>query len=146
MRNTALLFAVATIAASCSPAEPEPEPFDAGRVTAKPVAGAECNTGFGWYGQGACESNAVVLECEGFVFRPYPCRGSQGCQQSTGYFSCDYSGNLVGDPCPVRQDGRGACSVDAGYVVICRDGGITHVPCQGGAACTVADGGALLCR
>jgi hypothetical protein len=58
--------------------------------------------------------------------------------------SCDFSGNVPGDPCPFSKEGDGICSLDGHSRYICTGGVFMfNMSCPGGC---VVSGSQITCQ
>jgi len=85
-----------------------------------------------------CLDQGNALECRGGKWVQLPCRGAQGCVQTSDHVTCDLSANQAGDACASAQEGAGLCGTNGQAVYGCRDGVLVQTnTCT---ACSVSSG------
>jgi hypothetical protein len=92
-------------------------------------------------GSTTCQGLDTQLVCQGKVWRPYPCRGPNGCAKSEpAGASCDMSNNQAGDACSRASSDKRLCSGDKKSLLTCTNGLITTTRCQGPRGCSEQSG------
>lgn len=90
------------------------------------------------------------LTCERGTVAAFTCSGPIGCALSSNggdagqQLSCDFSGAVNGEACPTIAIGRAYCGADAGYWMMCSDGG-TFVEKRCASPC-YQSGGSVFCN
>jgi hypothetical protein len=104
----------------------------------EPKAGESCET----EDTANCSSSTEALFCESSVYRAVPCRGPDGCFESTTQARCDISRARAGDPCPKSVAGKAQCDANnANQGLVCTNGVWTAEACRN---CAV-QGGDVVC-
>ncbi len=103
----------------------------------EPAPGESCDTS-----ELHCESTTSLLQCVAGRWTAFPCRGSRGCEESSGTVGCDTSVAVANDACLPSAIGTTVCATDGRAALTCL-GGIWQVsaPCS---TCT-SEGGDIVC-
>lgn len=99
-------------------------------------------------GQRACNmAGTKLLSCkDGKMVPELACRGAGGCQSLRGKLDCDFTVAKIGDECPLKMEGKPACSDDRTQLVVCKAGKfVGHKKCEKGETCST-EGGGLRCE
>lgn len=89
-------------------------------------------------GVASCVSDHRMIVCRGQKYRFEPCRGPDGCENSSGRARCDKTLASVGDPCLPEIDQ--ACDVKGRELLGCQAGKlVVKYSCRGPDGCQVKD-------
>jgi hypothetical protein len=99
-----------------------------------PVSGGSCKT----EGTTKCGGADNMLACQGGTWRPFPCKGANGCSgNGQGNATCDISGNGAGDSCTSSEEGKQLCGTGKQRLT-CQGGKIKSDACGGPKGCYLA--------
>ncbi|MBK7584226.1 MAG: DUF1962 domain-containing protein [Myxococcales bacterium] len=85
----------------------------------------------------SCRAGKMTME--------FQCLGPNGCKSEAGKLSCDMSYARDQDPCTTEMEGKHACNLDKGSIVMCKGGKfVVDEECKSGTACNAE--GSIRCE
>lgn len=105
----------------------------------KPRLGAPCEKG-----ARVCSGSSLMV-CPKDAWQADTCKGPKGCHEEKGIPTCDTTGDVAGDPCPLAYEGLSGCSTDGKRRLTCKAGTYSVEACEGSDGCTLEQFGSATC-
>jgi hypothetical protein len=123
-------LALLSMPVGCKAPKAEDKEEKDAKKSAKAMAGDGCKKD----GARTCADAETELVCQGESWRPYACRGPDGCSKDGDGARCDLRGNDNGERCAKADEGASACASKTARVT-CSGGKILKEDCKGPRGC-----------